>query len=52
MTPDTLLGTVILSLLLLPSAFMVWSDFHTLRGRVRVQRHRRATKPGSRAIWP
>lgn len=41
MNPDTLLGILILSMILLPTACMVWSDFRKARRLARVKQNRR-----------
>ncbi|MGZ8250218.1 MAG: hypothetical protein ACXWUF_19525 [Methylomagnum sp.] len=41
MTPDTLLGILILSLILLPSACIVWNDIRKARRLSRIKQNRR-----------
>lgn len=41
MNPDTLLGVLILSMILLPTACMVWSDLRKARRLTRLKQNRR-----------
>jgi hypothetical protein len=41
MNPDTLLGILILSMILLPTACMAWGDFRKARRLARVKQNRR-----------